>query len=93
MLFRSIASPADLFMLTDIFRRIRFTAACACLPLLLATTGVSAAPPGIAIALNSADGTISLIDTETYKVIGKTPVCKEPHHLMPTPDDKSVIVA
>ena len=89
----SIASPVNLFMLTDIIRRIRFTAACACLPLLLATTGVSAAPPGIAIALNSADGTISLIDTETYKVIGKTPVCKEPHHLMPTPDDKSVIVA
>ena len=51
------------------------------------------APAGLAIALNSADGTISLIDTETYAVIGKANVCKEPHHLMPTPDDKSVIVA
>jgi len=51
------------------------------------------APAGLAIALNSADGTISLIDTETYAVTGKTNVCKEPHHLMPTPDDKSVIVA
>ncbi len=47
----------------------------------------------LAIALNSADGTISLIDTETYAVIGKSVVCKEPHHLMPTPDDRSVIVA
>jgi len=51
------------------------------------------APAGLAIALNSADGTISLIDTETYAVTGKANVCKEPHHLMPTPDDKSVIVA
>ena len=51
------------------------------------------APAGLAIALNSADGTISLIDTETYAVTGKVNVCKEPHHLMPTPDDKAVIVA
>jgi len=48
---------------------------------------------GLAIALNSADGTISLIDTDSYKVTGKINVCKEPHHLMPTPDDKSLIVA
>ena len=52
-----------------------------------------AAEAGLAIALNSAEGTISLIDTETYEVTGKATVCKEPHHLMPTPDDKSVIVA
>lgn len=59
---------------------------------LLAAPALSA-PLGVALALNSADGTISLIDTETYKVIGKTVACKEPHHLMPSPDDKSVIVA
>jgi DNA-binding beta-propeller fold protein YncE len=59
-------------------------------PLLAASI---AAHAGLAIALNSADGTISLIDTETYTVTGKAVVCKEPHHLMPTPDDKSVIVA
>ncbi len=52
-----------------------------------------AASAGLAIALNSADGTVSLIDTETYKVTGKTVACKEPHHLIATPDDKSVIVA
>ena len=80
-------------MLTDTPRQVRHVAACAGLSLLLAATSVNAAPPGLAIALNSADGTISLIDTETYKVIGKAPVCKEPHHLMPTPDDKSLIVA
>ena len=52
-----------------------------------------AAHAGLAIALNSAEGTLSLIDSETYQVTGKVPVCKEPHHLMPTPDDKSLIVA
>lgn len=52
-----------------------------------------AAHAGLAIALNSADGTLSLIDTDSYKVTGKVNVCKEPHHLMPTPDDKSLIVA
>jgi len=52
-----------------------------------------AAHAGLAIALNSADGTVSLIDTESYEVTGKLNVCKEPHHLMPTPDDQSVIVA
>ena len=80
-------------MLTAIVRRIRFSAVCASLPLLVTATSSSAAPPTLAIALNSADGTISLIDTTSYKVTGKVPVCKEPHHLMATPDDKSVIVA
>ncbi len=73
------------------FRKIRHAALVSCL--LLAAANSSAAPAGLAIALNSADGTISLIDTETYKVVGKAIACKEPHHLMPSPDDKSVIVA
>lgn len=60
------------------------------IPLLSASIAAHAA---LAIALNSVDGTISLIETETYTVTGKAVVCKEPHHLMPTPDDKSVIVA
>jgi WD40 repeat protein len=59
--------------------------------LLCSTTAAHAAL--LAIALNSADGTISLIDTETYQVTGKATVCKEPHHLMPTPDEKSVVIA
>ena len=65
----------------------------ASLVVVLALLAAADAPAGLAIALNSADGTISLIDTETYAVTGKMNVCKEPHHLMPTPDDKSVIVA
>lgn len=46
-----------------------------------------------AIVLNSVDENVSLIDTTTYKETGRAPACKEPHHLMATPDDSSVIVA
>lgn len=46
-----------------------------------------------AIALNADDATVSLIDTKTYKEIRQIPVGKEPHHLMPTPDDKALLVA
>ena len=46
----------------------------------------------IAIVLNSNDDDMSLIDTTTYKVIKRVPVGKEPHHLIPTPDDKYVII-
>lgn len=63
------------------------------LPMLLLLCSTTAAHAVLAIALNSADGTISLIDTETYQVTGKATVCKEPHHLMPTPDEKSVVIA
>jgi len=73
------------------FRTIRRAALLVSLTLLAGAA--AAAPARLAIALNSADGTISLIDTESYKVVGKAVVCKEPHHLMPTPDDKSVIIA
>ena len=71
-----------------IFRRFAGTLLAALL-FILATQ----AHAGLAIALNSADGTLSLIDTETYQVIGKAIACKEPHHLMPTLDDQSLIVA
>ena len=47
----------------------------------------------IAVALNADDATVSLIDTTTYKEIQQIPVGKEPHHLMPTPDDKELLVA
>lgn len=61
--------------------------------LLLLMCANPAAQAALAIALNSAEGTLSMIDTDTYQVTGKINVCKEPHHLMPTPDEKSLIVA
>ncbi|MDR5794216.1 beta-propeller fold lactonase family protein [Caballeronia sp. LZ008] len=45
------------------------------------------------IVLNSADASISVIDQGSQKVIDTYPVGKEPHHLMATPDNRSLIVA
>ena len=47
----------------------------------------------MAIVLNSRDASVSLIDSTTFAEIGKVDVGKEPHHLYPTPDGKSLIVA
>ncbi|SAK92786.1 YVTN beta-propeller repeat-containing protein [Caballeronia arationis] len=43
--------------------------------------------------LNSADASVSFVDMSTQKVLNTIPVGKEPHHLMATPDNKSLIVA
>ncbi|MDG0023946.1 beta-propeller fold lactonase family protein [Trinickia sp. Y13] len=46
------------------------------------------------IVLNSGEATLSLIDEATQQVLAaKTPTGKEPHHLMATPDGRSLIVA
>ncbi|MBC3869182.1 YVTN family beta-propeller repeat protein [Undibacterium oligocarboniphilum] len=47
----------------------------------------------VVVVLNSRDATVSLLDQQTYKEISTFPVGKEPHHLMATPDNKSLIVA
>src|SRR5438309_1202166 len=52
-----------------------------------------AAAPNVVVVLNSRDATVSLLDQDTYKEIGAFPVGKEPHHLMPTPDNQALIVA
>ncbi|MEO7405141.1 MAG: YncE family protein, partial [Burkholderiales bacterium] len=45
------------------------------------------------IVLNSLDANISVIDRASGKTLKKIPTGKEPHHLMATPDDKSLIIA
>ncbi|WP_206951852.1 YVTN family beta-propeller repeat protein [Trinickia acidisoli] len=46
------------------------------------------------IVLNSGEATLSLIDQASQQVVGhKIPTGKEPHHLMLTPDGRSLIVA
>jgi YVTN family beta-propeller protein len=60
------------------------------LPCLLA---VAVAHANVVVVLNSRDASVSLLDQTTYKEIGVIPVGKEPHHLMATPDSKSLIVA
>ena len=51
------------------------------------------AEPKLAIVLNSAEASVSLIDMPTRKVIKTVPVGKEPHHLMLTPDQKTLLIA
>lgn len=58
-----------------------------------ATNVAAQAEPKIAIVLNSAEASVSLIDMQTRKVIKTTPVGKEPHHLMLTPDQKTLLIA
>jgi YVTN family beta-propeller protein len=45
------------------------------------------------IVLNSGEATLSLIDETTRQVVSTIPTGKEPHHLMATPDNSSLIVA
>ncbi|MBB5201228.1 YVTN family beta-propeller repeat protein [Glaciimonas immobilis] len=76
---------------------VNITIASAAPPVAVAPAASAAAmpvlAPSVVVILNSRDATISLIDENTYKEIGSFPVGKEPHHLMPTPDNKSLIVA
>jgi YVTN family beta-propeller protein len=63
--------------------------------LIVAAAGVfsSAARANNVIVLNSGEATLSLIDQATHKVVATVPTGKEPHHLMATPDNSSLIVA
>lgn len=54
---------------------------------------VPAAQANVVVVLNSRDATVQLLDQATGADNGTFAVGKEPHHLMPTPDNKSVIVA
>ena len=47
----------------------------------------------LAVVLNSRDATVSLVDQKTFAEVGRIDVGKEPHHLYPKPDGKSLIVA
>lgn len=56
-------------------------------------SAVHAAQANVVVVLNSRDATVQLIDQATGADNGTFAVGKEPHHLMATPDNKSVIVA
>jgi DNA-binding beta-propeller fold protein YncE len=45
------------------------------------------------IVLDSGEAQLTLIDPATRQVVGTQPTGKEPHHLMVTPDGRSLIVA
>jgi YVTN family beta-propeller protein len=56
-------------------------------------SALQAAQANVVVVLNSRDATVQLLDQKTGADNGTFAVGKEPHHLMPTPDNKSVIVA
>ena len=58
-----------------------------------AVTSPSPAQPKLAVVLNSGEASVSLIDMPTRQVIKTVPVGKEPHHLMMTPDQKTLLIA
>lgn len=68
-------------------RKTAFGASVALLGLL--ATAVQAE---VAVVLNSNDDDISLIDTTTYQELKRVLIGKGPHHLIPTPDDRYLIV-
>jgi YVTN family beta-propeller protein len=74
------------------FRSIRRAALslAASIPLL---ASFQAAQANVVVVLNSRDATVQLLDQASYKSLQTFPVGKEPHHLMATPDNKSLIVA
>ncbi len=78
---------------------IRFTLsqrarAALCSACLMAVGVLSSAAYGeVVVVLNSGDASVSLIDKETQQVIDNYPIGKEPHHLMVSPDARSLIVA
>jgi YVTN family beta-propeller protein len=53
----------------------------------------AAAQANVVVVLNSRDATVKLLDQATYAEMSTFSVGKEPHHLMATPDNKSLIVA
>lgn len=56
--------------------------------------GVSApALAKTAVVLNSDEDTFSIIDTEAYKETARTHIGRQPHHLIVTPDQKTLIIA
>jgi YVTN family beta-propeller protein len=47
---------------------------------------------GIAFVINSGSATISVIDMTTLKEVQRIPTLREPHHLVLSPDGRSLLV-
>lgn len=50
-------------------------------------------PSDMVMVLNSRDDSMSLIDPRDYKEVKRVPIGKAPHHLLPTPDNKYLVIA
>ncbi|HVZ06317.1 YncE family protein [Rhodopila sp.] len=74
----------------SLFCRASFAAALLAVPLTMAAASAHAA--GIAFVINSRGPSISIVDMTTKKEIGRIPALREPHHLMLSPDGRSLLV-
>lgn len=64
--------------------------------LVAALLAAAAAGPALAkdaVVLNSDDDSLSVVDTATYKEVSRTYIGRAPHHLIVTPDGKTLIIA
>jgi YVTN family beta-propeller protein len=62
--------------------------------LIAASLGLArAASATTAIVLNSDDDSVSVIDSESYKEVSRTHIGRGPHHLIQTPDGRTLIIA
>ena len=53
----------------------------------------ASAQAGVVVVLNSGDATVSLLDQDKRTELRRFDVGKEPHHLMATPDGRTLVVA
>ena len=60
--------------------------------LTLALSNPAAARDGIAYVINSAGASISMVDMAKQTELRRIPVLREPHHLVPSPDGKELLV-
>jgi len=54
--------------------------------------GLAPAQAGVAYVMNSGAASISVIDMDTRTELRRIPVLREPHHVIPTPDGKEILV-
>lgn len=74
-------------------RFLRQAASLALAPWLGSAALAGADDPDRVVVLDSADASITLVDQTTHRVLQTFAAGKEPHHLMATPDNESLIVA
>jgi len=54
--------------------------------------GLAPAHAGVAYVMNSGAASISVIDMDTRTELRRIPVLREPHHVVPTPDGKEILI-
>jgi YVTN family beta-propeller protein len=58
----------------------------------LASAGIADAAGGLALVVNSAGASLSVVDMATLKEVRRIPVLREPHHVALSPDGRELLV-